>query len=271
MKDLRCPICNHALQLNKQGLACENRHQFDRAKEGYFNLLPVQKKNSKEPGDAKEQLQARREFLEAGFFDPLKKLLQEIIPTNTETLLDIGCGEGYFTRAMAEVLPAASVYGIDIAKAGVRLAAKSARADNRQCYAVASSFDLPFNDRSLDVITRIYAPSKNSELYRVIKSDGFLVIVAPAEHHLMGLRKRIYAELRPHEPPEVPEGFTLVEQRRLGGELVIKDQAMTRALISMTPFAWRISADLREELETSGLEDEFDFGLFIYRRNGKAA
>ncbi len=266
MKDLCCPLCKQALLSNSQGLACENRHQFDRAKEGYFNLLPVQNKHSREPGDAKEQLQARRQFLQAGFFDPLKKRLEILLPADTQTLLDVGCGEGYFTHAFAEVLPQARVYGVDIAKAGVRLAAKSAIHKNRNIFAVASNFDLPFADQSLDVITRIYAPSKGEELWRVIKPEGLLVIVAPAENHLLGLRQRIYADVRPHEPPVVPNGFRLVAQERLTGELVIKDKVLCQALLSMTPFAWRLAENLRTQLEREGLVDQLDFGIYCYRR-----
>lgn len=266
MKDLRCPLCRQPLLLNLQGLACENCHQFDRAKEGYFNLLPVQNKHSREPGDAKEQLQARRQFLQAGFFDSLEQRLQALIPNETQTLLDIGCGEGYFTHSFADVLPNAHVYGIDIAKAGIRLAAKSAIDKNRNVFAVASSFDLPFADQSLDVVTRIYAPSKDAELWRVIKPDGLLVIVAPAENHLIGLRQRIYTEVHPHEAPQVPAGFDLVTRERLSTGMEIKDKALCQALLSMTPFAWRLSSGLRQQIEEEGLVDQLDFGVYLYQR-----
>ena len=33
-------------------------HSFDVAREGYVNLLPVQHKNSREPGDAEESLKS---------------------------------------------------------------------------------------------------------------------------------------------------------------------------------------------------------------------
>src|SRR6187431_88470 len=223
MKELRCPLCHQLLLQNSQGLACANRHQFDRAKEGYFNLLPVQNKHSREPGDAKEQLQARRQFLQAGFFAPLKERLQELLPASTETLLDIGCGEGYFTAGFSEALPQAQVYGIDIAKAGVRLAAKATKDKTAVTYCVASSFDLPFADESMDLVTRIYAPSKDDELWRVIKPSGSLVIVAPGENHLLGLRTRIYREVRPHLPPATPQGFVAVGQHRLSCELVVRE------------------------------------------------
>lgn len=266
MKDLRCPLCKLVLQLNSQGLACENRHQFDRAKEGYFNLLPVHHKHSCEPGDAKEQLQARRQFLQAGFFSALKMRLQELLPSTTSTLLDIGCGEGYFTHAFAEALPHAHVYGVDIAKAGVNLAAKTALDKNRNIFAVASSFDLPFANESMDVITRIYAPSKEEELWRVIKPAGLLIIVAPAANHLIGLRQRIYSEVRPHEEPVTPTGFQIISHERLTTDFTIHDKELCRALLAMTPFAWRMTDQLRHQLEDEGLKDVQDFSISMYRR-----
>jgi 23S rRNA (guanine745-N1)-methyltransferase len=265
MKDLRCPLCKLPLQSNPQGLSCDNRHQFDRAKEGYFNLLPVQNKHSREPGDAKAQLQARRQFLQAGFFEPLKNKLQMVIPADTQTLLDIGCGEGYFTRGFAEVKPEAQVYGIDIAKAGVRLAAKSARDKTRQVFAVASSFDLPFADHSMDVVTRIYAPSKDVELWRVIKPGGLLIIVTPAENHLIKLRERIYREVRKHPLPVTPQGFTAADQQRLTGDLQINDLELSAALLAMTPFAWRLPVEVRSEVIKDGIKDHLDFMISLYR------
>jgi len=267
MNELRCPLCHLPLLHNTQGLACTNRHQFDRAKEGYFNLLPVQNKHSREPGDAKEQLQARRQFLQAGFFDPLKKRLQELLPAATKTLLDIGCGEGYFTAGLSDALPQAQVYGIDIAKAGVRMAAKRVKDKTNLTYCVASSFDLPFTDESIDVITRIYAPSKDAELRRVIKPGGHLVIVTPGENHLFALRSRIYKEVRPHPQPITPQGFTIVNHYRLEGYLQVKNQEMCAALLAMTPFAWRLAPDLRETILASELQDSLDFTLSVYSRN----
>lgn len=266
MKDLRCPLCHHPLLQNTQGLVCDNRHQFDRAKEGYFNLLPVQNKHSREPGDAKEQLQARRQFLQAGFFEPLKTRLQKLLPPTAKTVLDIGCGEGYFTAGFSAALPDAIVYGIDIAKAGVRLAAKVAKENSNLVYCVASSVDLPIADESIDVVTRIYAPSKDSELWRVIKPEGRLVIVAPGKNHLLGLRSRIYKDVRPHLPPAVPEGFEMVEQHRIEAELAVSDARLCAALLDMTPFAWRLAPEVREAVLTSDLHDDLDFTIGIYSK-----
>jgi 23S rRNA (guanine745-N1)-methyltransferase len=264
MNNLICPICAAELMVNNQGLNCANRHQYDRAKEGYFNLLPVQQKHSREPGDAKEQLQSRRAFLSAGFFAPLLNGLQKIIPSDTTSLLDIGCGEGYFTHWLSKYCCDANVYGIDIAKAGVRMAAKGAPA--KLTYAVASSYALPIANESMDVVTRIYAPSKDEELKRVLKPEGKLIIVTPGKDHLIHLRKKIYEQIKPHSEPEAPEGFYEVEKEEVSFSLSLPPGELTKALLEMTPFAWRLTSELKTELAQSGMEDEADFTLSVYRK-----
>lgn len=264
MSHLICPLCSFALTENAQGIACQNRHQFDRAKEGYFNLLPVHHKNSREPGDAKQQLAARRAFLMAGYFSPLADELHKIISPAIATLLDIGCGEGYFTRALSRHCINAEIYGIDIAKAGIRLAAKSGEPNS--IYAVASSHLLPMADASMDVITRIYAPSKDEELSRVLKPDGLLIIVTPGEKHLLGLRQQIYQTIKPHPLPKTPDGFVSVEQLTIGFPLVIPAGEMTAALLEMTPFAWKLTPELLINLVAKGLVDEADFQISIYKK-----
>ena len=265
MKHLICPLCTQPLTCTAQGIVCVNRHQFDRAKEGYYNLLPVQHKNSLEPGDAKQQLQARRAFLQTGFFSPLLQKITQIIPATTKTVLDIGCGEGYFTRGIGETHKDAVIYGLDIAKAGIRLAAKSADTKSTYTYIVASSYNLPLANSSMDVITRIYAPSKDEELKRVLAPAGKLIIVTPGENHLLALRRDIYQQLRPHPKPQAPQGFVELSQQQLTFTLDVPAGEYTRALLQMTPFAWRLKPAMLESIIVKGLQDTADFYLSEYR------
>lgn len=265
MKALICPLCSLPLSENPQGLACSNRHQFDRAKEGYFNLLPVHHKNSREPGDAKQQLIARRAFLTAGYFLPLIDALKKIISPDIEALLDIGCGEGYFTRLLHEHCVNAHVYGLDISKAGIRLAAKSVM-QNLTCV-VASSHSLPFEDASMDVITRIYAPSKDEELFRVLKPKGKLIIVTPGEQHLLGLRQKIYQTIKPHPKPIAPQGFSELKQDSVCFPLTVPAGDLAAALLSMTPFAWKLTPELLESSIKDGVADSAHFQIGVYEKN----
>src|SRR5690606_4067516 len=91
-----CPLCQQPLHLSAKQYQCANRHSFDIAREGYVNLLPVQHKNSKDPGDNKDMMQARRDFLHAGWYAPLAQAVSDTVTKLApDTLLDLGCGEGY--------------------------------------------------------------------------------------------------------------------------------------------------------------------------------
>jgi 23S rRNA (guanine745-N1)-methyltransferase len=264
MNALICPLCALPLSENPQGLACFNGHQFDRAKEGYFNLLPVHHKNSREPGDAKQQLIARREFLTAGYFLPLVDALKNIISSDTKSLLDIGCGEGYFSRLLHEHCAHADVYGLDISKAGVRLAAKSGL-QNLTCV-VASSHSLPFEEASMDVIIRIYAPSKDEELFRVLRPAGKLIIVTPGEQHLLGLRQKIYQIIRSHPKPVVPEGFKELKQDSVCYPLSVPAGGLTASLLAMTPFVWKLNSELVQAYIKEGIADQAHFQIGVYQK-----
>lgn len=266
MKYLRCPICHSSFQENPQGLVCVNRHQFDRSKEGYFNLLPVQHKNSLTPGDAKEQLKARRDFLSAGFFEPLKSKVLSLLNPSSTTFLDLGCGEGYFSRGISTHLPAAEIYAVDIAKAGIALAAKSAKLLPNITNLVASNFDLPVQDQSMDVILRVLAPSRDSELQRVLKSNGKLLIVIPGEQHLIELRKKIYQEIRPLQPLPDIDGFVLKEQFRIKFSLEFDNSAHLQSLLDMTPFAWKINQKKKDVVLSNPLSDSAEFLIGEYER-----
>lgn len=265
MDYFRCPLCASPLRLLQHNVNCSNGHQFDRAKEGYLNLLPVHFKHSKDPGDPKEQLQARRHFLQAGYFAPLQQALHEYLPKQVESLLDIGCGEGFFTANMAQQGIAQRIVGIDIAKVGVRMAARNAQVKQIPIdYAVASSYALPFLDKSMEVITRIYAPSKDEELARVLKPEGLLMLVVPGKHHLLALRKQIYPDVRPHKPPVTPQGFVAISHHELCEPLHVDAGNDTRALLDMTPFAWRMDEQFKQARINDGLVDHMHFEFYSY-------
>ena len=129
---LLCPVCHEPLVDDERGAACAGGHRFDRAREGYLYLLRSSKSGDS-MGDPKSQARSRRDFLNRGYYAPLRDAMVELVrervseraaSTGTPvTLLDICCGEGYYTSAMGAV-PGADAYGFDLGKEMVRLAAK---------------------------------------------------------------------------------------------------------------------------------------------------
>ncbi len=248
---LSCPLCHAPLMRSERSFSCPQRHQFDIAKEGYVNLLPVQHKRSRDPGDSAEMMQARRAFLDAGHYQPLRDAiasqLQTRLPAQAGAILDIGCGEGYYTQSFAEVEQSkeAQTFGLDVSKAAIRAAAKR-YADVMFC--VASSHRLPFEDGSIDAIVRIYAPCKAEELVRVVKPGGWVITAAPGPRHLMELKGLIYRDVQLHAPDKGEiDGFRVVEQQSLGYEMELTG-AEAVALLQMTPFAWRAQPEVWQTL-----------------------
>ena len=165
-----CPHCRNPLAPNgERSLACSSGHSFDFAREGYINLLPVNRKRSKDPGDSREMIEARGRVHQAGLYQPLAEAMMERIAARDQvpgTALDLGCGEGYYSQALLNAFPGVKLFGVDIARSAVRLAARRYKAGH---FAVASAFAVPLADASLDLVQSVFAPVKESELQRLLR------------------------------------------------------------------------------------------------------
>lgn len=260
-----CPLCDASLQLNSlvKSYICENNHHFDLAKEGYLNLLPVQHKRSAEPGDNKQMMQARREFLEAGYYEPMAKAVTMMIDANQAThLLDLGCGEGYYSRKIEALCTnPMMLHGIDIAKFAIAAAAK--KQPNAR-FIVASSNRLPYADQYFDFVLRVFAPSNEHELKRILKPSGFLLTVTPGPRHLWQLKEFIYADVKEHALESlVPPEFDRIDTQRISYKISPNPQQRI-ALLQMTPFAWRANESIRQAIKDAvELEIETDFILTL--------
>ena len=183
---LRCPVCQNSLTREDRTHRCEKGHSFDLAKEGYINLLLSHQRKSKNPGDDKAMIQARRRFFDSGAYNPLTELIQHStshIPH--PTILDCGCGEGHMLGTLSEK-QAGQFFGVDVSKEAIRCAAKRYK---EATWIVANGMrSLPFADGSLDLILSVLAPRNVEEFARIVKPDGALLIGVPGPNHLIELR-----------------------------------------------------------------------------------
>lgn len=291
MPILVCPNCGAALAADDSGhaLRCPNGHSFDRAREGYVNLL-VGSKSGERRGDSRASARARRAFLSGGCYACLK---EAVTPLLRGTVLDICCGEGYYDELPETARHAApggttapdrleqpggtpapdrpaELYGFDISKEMVRLAAGRYRGDAKHHYFVANLASIPVADRSIDTAIHLFAPFNETEFARVLKDDGVLYSVIPGADHLYEMKQIVYDTpyYNDEQAPEVTDRLKLVNRRKVssvvhmpGGEL--------KTLFSMTPYYYRTSETDRQKLDAvEELDLTVSFVLLEYRKTG---
>ncbi|MDN2658411.1 methyltransferase domain-containing protein [Neptunomonas sp. CHC150] len=255
-----CPVCQLGLILTDNTLRCEQGHSFDRAKQGYWNLLLVQRKRSKDPGDNPDMVRARTAFLDQGFYQPLAdhmcKLASEYTAkTPKGSVLDLGCGEGFYTAQLAQALPNTHVYGLDISKHAIRAATKRSKPLNNIHWLVATGAQIPLAAHSQDLLIVMFSRLMPVHFAHILKQTGKLILVWPAANHLIELRQQIYQDIRPSTFDPVNElktHFTLEKVEQLSFTFTLDNRETLDALIGMTPHSQRINDDSRERLLKAG-------------------
>ena len=203
-----CPVCHSPLTASERSFHCANGHSFDRAKEGYVNLLLAHQKRSANPGDDRQMLRNRREFLEQGYYQQLAELLAQRCAEFARqgagerfTLLDTGCGEGYYSGRISDALHGIGgkpiwCGGIDISREAIRMAARHYKTVQ---FAVASNAALPVAEQGMDCIVQVFAPGYDEQVVRALRPGGLFIAVTPGPRHLYALRQRVYDQPREHE------------------------------------------------------------------------
>ena len=271
-----CPSCQHVLTLNGQTWGCENKHSYDLAKEGYVNLLLAQHKNSKQPGDNKQMVNGRRDFLEQGHYKPLADAISKIFKQHLTTLtdqtevnfFDAGCGEGYYIDQVSQSCNQTDIHiafsGLDISKFAVQKAAKKYPENH---FAVASTFQLPLENESQDAVLQIFAPSSELEIHRVLKSTGIWITVNPAANHLYEFKRALYDNPTEHKAEQLtPEGFTLAKQLNVSFVMQLTEPQQRENLLMMTPYYWSATADKKQKLVDNLQQFTTDFDVCVYAK-----
>ena len=238
-----CPICQEALDLVQQSLACPNRHSFDLSKFGYVNLAP-QVKASKDYD--KENFQNRQLVLENGFYDHILNALSECLSplAHPANILDIGCGEGYYSRSLQERHPDHSFYAFDLSKESIQLAAKSDQ-EWKVKWFVGDLAHLPLLDQSMDLLLDIFSPANYQEFKRVLAPDGRLIKVIPTATHLQEIRQKVKDHLDQvdYSNEQIIQHFSdhfTIENTIHCQERFELTPALREALLSMTPLLFHV-------------------------------
>ena len=313
-----CPICQSPLQPAADTWRCDGslhpkqtRHPFDVARQGYVNLLPVQQKKSKAPGDSQQSIMARQRFLAAGYYQPLKDLICEQMAqllnlskasqkANKDEInwLDIGCGEGYYTQAMAKQESIDNLIAADISKPALVETAKVSKQNGRLWYQqdayqknddkennskktaiyplVTSAAHLPLRAHSLQGISSIFSPILPEIFADMLAKDGYLIIAKPDVGHLMSLREALFEDVREHDSdkflPTLAPYFTLIATHQVTNALSLPADALANVL-TMTPYAYRARAENRHTLlanaASAPFHTEAKFVVYILQKQAE--
>ncbi len=263
--NLVCPVCGGQLNRQDKRLSCLHGHSFDVARQGYVNLLSVQHKHSRNPGDTREQVLSRREFLEGEHYRPICDCLVEAARELgiTGPILDVGCGEGYYGTRLADAL-GARLIGLDISKEAVRCAAGKYKGSTWLC---ATASRIPLEAASVQLVTSLFALTQPEEYARVLKPGGYFFQVLAQQDHLLGLKQVIYDQLTVKQKdtqPDIP-GFDRVKTIPIRFSFTVQGRQI-RSLFSMTPHLYRVGKAGMDRLEAlESLTDTASCVLNVYR------
>lgn len=276
---LRCPVCSEPLQWESQAsktIRCALNHTFDQAKQGYWNLLLPQRKRSKSPGDNQAMVDARHQFLSLGHYQPIVNAIQNTLTNlyshlDTPSLIDLGCGEGYYTRQIYQAMPSDSkpvtCIGLDISKPAILHASKL---DKQITWLVATGADIPVMASSIDIATLIFARLLPEPTAKILKPGGYFLVVWPGPDHLRELRELIYTEVRDSDlnpDAQLSDLFEPIQCDRLGFRFTLNDEHDINHLLMMTPHGQRLHATARSRLlSQSQLTLQADIRLSLYRK-----
>lgn len=273
MTPFLCPVCGGILEDSRSGLRCGKGHSFDRARSGYVNLIPPNGKHAKIPGDNKLMVGARRDFLEKGYYAPFAQAVsgtaaRYLAGKAEPMLLDAGCGEGYYTEALAEALAPQKpdIAAVDISKFAADKCARRCR--GVRC-AAASVYRLPLAAESCDVVVSLFSPYCGEEYRRVLKPEGLFIMGIPGRLHLWELKEALYEQPYENEVRDYAlEGFRFLESVPVEGRIFLPCGEDIRNLFAMTPYYYKSGVDTDARLQNlEHLETRISFEVLVYRKS----
>ncbi|WP_053332727.1 methyltransferase domain-containing protein [Candidatus Jidaibacter acanthamoebae] len=281
---LMCPVCGGEKLIGfEKYLGCAKGHIYDKARQGYVNLLSANQKNSKNPGDNRMMVKSRAKFLNEGYYQPISNTLNMLITNeylkpvkDNFHIADIGCGEGYYLSNLKQHLDShlkvkANYYGIDISKEAIKLAAGH---NKGILWCVGSAIKLPLQEKTIDIALSVFAPLYLNEYHRVLADMGRLITVTPSTLHLIEMRNILFSSITEKEKDKLvkkaEEYFTLENCLPLTFKCRIGVQEDIESLLAMTPFYFKSGGEKKAELlSLKELTVTVDVKISVFKKRGE--
>ncbi|MDO4814855.1 MAG: methyltransferase domain-containing protein [Gemella sp.] len=231
--DYSCPKCRKTAKINDKSLKCVENHSYDFSKKGYIHLI----NNYKDSKYDEKLFEARNYVFSNGFYNHILEGISGVIKDlQVQTILDLGCGEGYYIKELKESYPETYFYGLDNAKSAIEYAMKH---DKVNPYMLANLANIPFADKTVDVILNILSPANYDEFARVLKDEGIIIKLIPSSNYLKEIRNVL--EIKDYSNQETIdqlEKFTNIEKRSLVSKTFELTKEDARNFLRMTPLSF---------------------------------
>ena len=122
--------------------------------------------------------------------------VESFLPLSNAYVLDVGCGWGRVSESLAKKNRSAKFFGIDISSGFVDLfnqhlkqRGKAIVGDMRNLPFKNQTFDLVYNVEAFEYLSHERDQEKSiSEMLRVLKNDGAMILIAPDNYGLQAIR-----------------------------------------------------------------------------------
>lgn len=247
----RCPLCHGQMTAGETSLRCEKGHDFALSKKGYGDFCPGARAGAYD--DA--LFDSRSRFIAGGFYDvlieELRALLAKYAPQGP--VLDAGCGEGSFLKAVCPDPSERPCVGLDLSRPGVQ---RAARGGGGWLWAVGDLSRLPLQSGSMAAILNVLSPANYPEFSRALRPGGAVLKAVPGERYLGEVRSLVKDSLRSESYSNArvvrlfEERFHLLERREICGTFPLTP-AQAADLVAMTPLTQGIE---KEQLSLAALD-----------------
>ena len=260
LRALACPVCGGLLSRREDGLACDRGHHWNVHKKGYVTF--------QQGGDqlrySQSLFQARARVFSAGFFDPVVEMVLQRMPAGAQTLLDAGCGDGWYVGAIMQERPAMAVVGVDLSSAAIAMATNHPVPG---VWCVGDLRRLPLADHTMDVLLDVLSPAAYDDFGRVMRREGLLLKVYPQENHLREIREA--AGLPPYVPGQVEDHLLrhfLMDSRIHLRRTMEVTETLWADLVRMTPLSAGLPEDdMKKVTQAASAQVTLDVMLAVCR------
>lgn len=226
---LCCPVCGGALTAMGDSLRCGRGHTLNVHRKGCLNVLSKQSEGCYDAA----LFAARARVFASGCYAQVVDAIADMLPEKPLTMIDAGCGEGWWLNSLLQRRAGSTGIGIDISRDAIF------QATDWECPAMWIVGDvrrLPVLDGSADVLLDVLTPAAYAEFARVLKPDGLCIKVYPGSAYLREIRAargmEQYAEGQ--VDAYLRERAEVVKSTRVT-VTVPADAALWEAFVRMTP------------------------------------